>query len=55
MDGFSLFVIIAGYAALGLCLIVTIREVRSLNLWKKEITDAKAKIENWYAEGVKGV
>ena len=39
MDGFSLFVIIAGYAALGLCLIVTIREVRSLNLWKKEITE----------------
>lgn len=39
MDTFSMIVILAGYLALGLCLIETIKQVRELNHWKKEITE----------------
>lgn len=47
MDGFSLFVIIAGYVVLGLCLIETIRQVRELNHWKKDVTElCKASVES---------
>lgn len=47
MNTFSLIVVVAGYLILGLCLIETIRQVRELNHWKKDVTElCKASVES---------
>lgn len=47
MNALFFIVVLVGYLILGVCMIETIKQVRALNHWKKEITElCRASVES---------